>query len=247
MNLRLTLTHASLMLRAMVRTPAFSVPVLLFPTMFYTIFALQYAKQSSAIADHMLASYVAFGVIGVTLFQFGVGIANERGRPFERYVRALPVSVATRFSARILVAAAFAMVAAGLIAIVGRLLTPVDFTAIQWLQLGLYAILGALPFVLLGVAIAYTAPAAGANPITNVIYLLCSFVGGLWLPPASLPSFAAAVSPYLPTRAYGELLWSVGRPGMPPMQWILSLVCFGAIFAGVAVAGYSRDEKSRYA
>ena len=247
MNARLVAVHTSLLLRALLRTPAFAIPVIVFPAMFYVIFALQFAKQSAAVAGQMLASYVAFGVIGVALFQFGVGIANERGRPWERYLRTLPISVETRFAARVLVALFFAIVSGGLVAILGAFLTPVDFTPAQWLLLACYTLTGAVPFVLLGVAIAYVVPAAGAIPITNIVYLLCAFAGGLWIPPQFLPKFAAVISPFLPTRAYGELLWSVGERGHEPVRWLIALACFALAFAVIAVIAYRRDEKSRYA
>lgn len=235
------------MLRAIARTPAFVIPAVVFPAMFYGIFALQFAKGNATIADQMLGSYVAFAVIGVALFQFGVAIANERGRPWERYLRSMPVSVETRFVARILVAGLFAAASGGLVALLGALLTPVSFGPQQWIALALYALGGAVPFVMIGIAIAYVVPAAGALPVTNIVYMLGAFGGGLWIPPQYLPGFAAAVSPYLPTRAYGELLWSVGTPGHDPMHAIWMLLAYTVAFSAIAIAAYRRDERVRYA
>lgn len=247
MNLRLVLAHAALIFRAIARTPAFAIPAVVFPAMFYTIFALQFARSSPALADQMLCSYVAFGVIGVALFQFGVAIATERGRPWERYLRSLPASPEVRFVARIIVATAFAAAAGGLVALLGALLTPVTFTAVQWLELAAFSIAGAVPFVMLGAAIAYVVPPAGAMPVTNIVYLLCAFAGGLWIPPQFLPHFAAVLSPYLPTRAYGELLWGIALPGHDPTRWLLALAAFAFVFSIVAILGYRRDERTRYA
>jgi ABC-2 type transport system permease protein len=247
MNLRLVMSHASLVALAIARTPAFAVPTILFPAMFYTIFALQFARGNPGIADQMLASYVAFAVMGVAVFQFGVSIAAERGRPFERYLRSLPVRPEERFAARVLVAVGFAAVAGLFVALIGALFTPVTFTAVQWVQLAVYALAGAVPFVMMGLAIAYLVPAAGALPVTNIIYLLCAFAGGLWMPPQFLPNFAAVISSYLPTRAYGEVLWGIALPGHDVARWFIMLAIFAVAFSVLAIAGYRRDEKSRYA
>jgi ABC-type sulfate/molybdate transport systems ATPase subunit len=59
----------------------------------------------------MTLAFVVFAIVGVTLYQFGVGIAQQRGRPWERYLRALPVSTAVRFIARIVTAVLFGLLA----------------------------------------------------------------------------------------------------------------------------------------
>lgn len=246
MNVRLLGVHAAEMSRELVRIPAFAIPTVLFPAMFYTIFGMAYAKTSSQIADAVMCSFVAFAVIGVTLFQFGVGIAAERGRPWERYVRTLPVSLDTRLGARIVVAMLFGLASAGLVAVVARIFTPVDFTAAQWFALALYAAIGAVPFVLIGIAIAYWVAPRAALPITNVIYLLCSFAGGLWIPPQDLPHIAAVVSPYLPTRQYGNLLWSIASGGERGGA-LFVLAIYAIAFSAIAAIGYRRDERARYA
>jgi ABC-2 type transport system permease protein len=246
MNVRLLGVHAVEMSREIVRLPAFVVPTVLFPAMFYAIFGLPYAKASSQIADGVMCSFVAFAIIGVTLFQFGVGIAVERGRPWERYLRTLPVSFDTRLGARVAVAVLFGLAAAGLVAIVARVFTPVDFSPLEWLELALFATIGAVPFVVIGIAIAYWVAPRAALPVTNVIYLLCSFAGGLWIPPQDLPHVVAMVSPYLPTRQYGNILWSIANGG-DRAQGLIGLALYALTFSVIAAIGYRRDERARYA
>jgi len=242
---RLTLAHTRLMLRDLLRSPAYVIPTIFFPSMFFLIFAVPYARRVDR-ADFVTLSYVAFAIIGVTLFQFGVGIAAERGRPWERYLRTLPVGAFVRFAARIACALAFGLCAAALVALTARLTTPMDFSPAQWLRLGLYAAAGAIPFVLFGIAIGYWASARAAVPIANVFYLLLSFAGGLWLPPQFLPGIAASISPYLPTRQFGELLWSILGAG-DAARALPALAIYSLVFAVLAAIGYRRDERTRYA
>jgi ABC-2 type transport system permease protein len=246
MNVRLLRIHAASMSRELLRIPAFAVPTMLFPAMFFVLFGLPYGRQSAEIANAVMCSFVAFAVIGVTLFQFGVGIAVERGRPWERYVRTLPVSMDTRMAARVAVAMLFGLGAAGLVALVARVFTPVSFSLTQWLELAIYCAIGAIPFVLIGIAIAYWVPPRAALPVTNIVYLLCSFAGGLWIPPQELPHAVAVISPYLVTRQYGNLLWSIAN-GANLLQALLVLAIYAVAFSAIAAIGYRRDERVRYA
>lgn len=242
---RLIVAHTRLMLLDLLRSPAYVIPTIFFPSMFFLIFAVPYARQAAA-ADFVTLSYVAFAIIGVTLFQFGVGIAAERGRPWERYLRTLPVGAFVRFAARIVCALAFGLCAAALVTITARLTTPMDLDAAQWLRLAAYACAGSIPFVLFGIAIGYWASARAALPIANIFYLLLSFAGGLWMPPRFLPGIAASISPYLPTRQFGELLWSIVGAG-DAAHALPSLALYSLIFAILAAIGYRRDERTRYA
>jgi len=242
---RLILAHTRLMLLDLLRSPAYLIPTIFFPTMFFLIFAVPNARQPAR-ADFVTLSFVAFAIIGVTLFQFGVGIAAERGRPWERYLRTLPAGAAVRFAARIACALAFGLCAAALVAITARLTTPMDFGPAQWMRLGLYAVAGAIPFVLFGIAIGYWVSARAALPIANIFYLLLSFAGGLWMPPRFLPGIAATISPYLPTRQFGELLWSIVGAG-DATRALPALAVYSIVFAILAAIGYRRDERTRYA
>src|SRR5581483_1934803 len=61
------------------RMKSYSLSTLLFPTMFYCFFGLSMGRESQGgimpMARYLLATYGAFGVMGATLFAFGVGIA----------------------------------------------------------------------------------------------------------------------------------------------------------------------------
>lgn len=241
---RMLALHIQSQMLGLLRVPSFLVPTLLFPTMFFVLFALSLAKSTPAAAGPIMLAYVAFAIIGVTLFQFGVGVAVDRVLPWERYIRTLSAPISTRFTARVIVAMLFALCASVGVVLVASLTTAVHFDAIQWLRIGLCTLLEGIPFTLFGVAIGYwTAPKA-ALPIANICYLLLSFAGGLWIPPAYLPHFAQVISPYTPTRQFANLLWSA--PNTISVHALSALALFAACFAVIAAVGYRRDERARY-
>jgi ABC-2 type transport system permease protein len=242
--MRLTLHHARAQTIELLRLPAYVVPTLAFPTMFFVFFAVPGAGNRDS--DATLALFAGFAVLGVALFQFGVGIAAERASPWERYLRTLPAGPSARFGARLVSAVGFGGATAVLVTVTALALTPVSLQPSQWLLLGLTLLLGAIPFALLGVAIGYLASPRGALPIANVVYLGLSYAGGLWTTPEGLPDTVARVSPVLPTRALADALVSAVTPLPSTWQpWAILLACSVA-FGSAALWGYRRDEGQRF-
>jgi ABC-2 type transport system permease protein len=238
--------HTKVEFLDLIRWPGYVVPTVVFPAMFYSIFDLPFARTNARGADLLALAFIAWAVIGVTLYQFGVGIAQERGRPWERYVRTLPASVFVRFSARTATALIFGVITAALVALVARIFTPIDLTLVQWLRVLFYAIAGGVPFVLIGITIGYWVSARASVPTATAVNLLLAYAGGLWMPPQYLPHFVATISPYLPTRQFGDLLWSVVGE-VTPWRAVAGLALYTLIFGILAAVGYRRDERKRYA
>ncbi len=245
-SLALVRAHTRVAFLDLLRWPGYVVPTVVFPAMFYVLFDLPYARTQADIADATALAFIAFAIVGVTLYQFGVGIAQERGRPWERYLRTLPTSAAVRFGARLVTALIFGVMTAAVVAIVARALTPLDFTATQWLRVLLYCIAGGIPFVLIGISIGYWTSARAAVPVATACNLLLAYAGGLWMPPQYLPSFVQRISPFLPTRQFADLLWSVTGDAHV-LRAVSGLAVYGLIFGIIAAAGYRRDERKRYA
>jgi ABC-2 type transport system permease protein len=241
--MRLALVHGVAQLRQLARHPSFLVPTLALPVAFYALFGL---SQTTANATVLMASFAAYAILGVAFFQFGVGIAIEREEPWEAYLRTLPASIAVRFAGRLGSALVFAAASVAPVLVLAAMVRPVSLSASGWLQLAVALAAGAIPFALLGIALGYWVPAKGALAVANLLYLGLAYAGGLWTGPTGLPHAIDAVAPYLPTRQWGEVLWSaVGTSGNAGRHW-LALLGFGVACAAAAVAGYRRDEGRRF-
>jgi ABC-2 type transport system permease protein len=227
----------------LLRYPAYLVPTLILPSVFFLFFV---SPGPSGEATVRMATFAGFAVIGVAFFQFGVGIAIDRSSPWEAYLRTLPVGPSVRLASRLVSAAVFACAAAALLVVTALLTTGASLPAARWAELGAALMAGIVPFAFLGIALGYWAPAKGALPIANLLYLVMSYVGGLWILPSRLPDAVGSVSRFLPTRALADGL--VATAGGAPVDWgaWASLAGFAALFAWIAVAGYRRDEGRRF-
>jgi ABC-2 type transport system permease protein len=243
--MRLIGAHVRAKVQELLRIPGLLVPTVLFPCLLFLFLGAPNAHTPAAAAV-FVGSYTVVAMLGVALFQFGVNLADERATPWEVYLRTLPIAPQTRLIARILTALAFATVACGLLVVVALVLTPLSSAAVDWLRFVLVALLGGLPFALGGIALAYIASPKAATPLANVLYLLLAFAGGLWVTPDSLPPLVAGISPSLPTRQYGELVWSAVRGQSWPQEAVAGLLVYTLLFGVLAIWAYQRDQGQAY-
>jgi len=78
------------------RIPIFALSTILFPVMFYVLFGIVMAPSGASRAEaatYLLATMACYGVMGVAMFSFGVGIAMERGQGWLQMKRASPMPV----------------------------------------------------------------------------------------------------------------------------------------------------------
>jgi ABC-2 type transport system permease protein len=241
--MRLVLVHARAATLELLRYPAFSIPTLALPAIIFVLFGLPRAEGR---ANILLASFAGYAVLSVAFFQFGVGIAAERTRPWEAFLRTLPVGTGTRLAARGLSAGVFATAAVAAVLAVAVPTTSPQLGTDAWARLLVALVLGSIPFTLLGIALGYWLPSKAALPVANILYLTLSYAGGLWTGPTGLPHIAQRIGSALPTRVWGETLWApgLGQPWL--MRDWLELLGYGVAFALLAAWGYRRDEGRRY-
>lgn len=242
--MKLALLHARAGATELFRLPAFAVPTIGFPSLFFLFFAVPgFAADEPELAT---ALYAGFAVLGVAFFQFGVGIAAERATPWERYLRTLPLAARTRFAGRILSALAFGAASAAAVVGVALLTVSPELSVSGWIKLATALLAGSVPFALLGIALGYLASPRSALPIANVVYLALSYAGGLWTGPEQLPNALERVSRFLPTRAFADLLAGAALDlDLHARDWIV-LVLYTVAAGLLAAWAYRRDEGERF-
>jgi ABC-2 type transport system permease protein len=218
------------------RTPAFAVPTLLFPPMFYLLFGLLLNRGSANAAHYLFATYSVFGVMAPSLFGFGVGVAIERERGWLALKRVAPMPPGAYLLSKMAMAMLFALIIYVVLASMAFGIGGVRLPAAQWFVLGVIAMSGVMPFCALGLMIGSRANASGAPALVNLIYLPMAFLSGLWMPLAMLPAVVGKVAPLWPAYHLAQLaLATVGRgDGSTALPHIAALVAFTAACFAIA-------------
>jgi len=220
----------------MLREPAFGIPVIAFPAMFYLLFGVLLGKGSGGAAQYLLATYGVFGVIGAAMFGFGVTIAMDRERGYLRLRRALPTPPGAQLLAKMAMAMLFATIISLVLALLAATLGGVSLAPSQWAGLFAVNVSGILPFAAIGLYVGTLVGGNAAPALLNVLYLPMAFLSGLWLPLSMLPDWLGRLAPAWPAYHLGQLaLKVVGHDdGRAPWLHLLVLAAVTVVFFALA-------------
>lgn len=227
----------------LVRTPAYSLPTLLFPVMFYAFFGLVMLPGQSL---GLLCTFATFGVLGAALFSFGVGIAMERAQGWLLLLRAAPAPVYA-----VIVGKAFGAMLFGLVIVVMMSALAAAFGGVrlhtsQWLGLAAVLTAGTLPFCLMGLALGLWLEPKAAPAVVNILYLPLGFLSGLWIPASQFPPVLQSLAGWLPPYHLAALALDI--TGAKPADWgaaLANLGVFTLLCGAATVIGWRRLDGSR--
>ena len=234
------------------RLRTFSVSTLFFPVMFYVLFGIVLPKAGpdrAETATYLLATMACYGVMGVAMFSFGVGISMERGQGWLQVKRASPMPLPAYFLAKIVNAMVFAVAISLLLLAVGGAFGGVRMPVLMQLKLISVLVLGSIPFSAMGLAVGYFAKPNSAPAVVNLIYLPMSFCSGLWIPIFILPKVLQNIAQVLPPYHVAQLALNAIHMGPYPNpvgRHVEALVGVTLLFLGIAAYGYWRDEGETY-
>jgi ABC-2 type transport system permease protein len=219
------------------RQRAYTFSTLAFPAMFYLFFGL--LNRSAHIggvgaAKYILVSYSVFGLLGASLFGFGVSLAIERGEGWLELKQASPMPPFAHLVARLANCLVFSLVILATLLVLGVTLAGVRFGAMELVKLALILLAGTVPFAALGMLIGFVAPSSSAAGIVNMIYLPLSFCSGLWIPVQFLPRVFQKIAPALPSYHLAQLAQATIGAANPGSNWVhwevligFTLLCLG--------------------
>jgi ABC-2 type transport system permease protein len=227
-----------------IRNPAFALPAILFPALFYIFFGVLMNQHNPEAATYLLCTYGTFGIIGPALFSFGAGLAVERGQGWLDIKDASPMPGSAQIISRLLVSMAFSVMVLVSLGLVALTMTDVSLSLAQVLTLSTILIFGGLPFCLLGLTLGLLLKAESAPAVVNLVYLPMSFLSGLWIPITMLPSFLQSFAEFLPPYHLSQLaLKVVGLDsGGPVGKHLVILAIFSIIFFGLAIMTFNKKS-----
>ncbi|MFB9238832.1 ABC transporter permease [Plantactinospora siamensis] len=151
-----------------------------------SLFSGSYPGSDVTAAQYLAPSMISAGVAATTFVNLGGGIATDRDDGTLRRLRAVPMPATAYFVGKIMQAAVVSAAEAALLLTVGMVLfgvrLPVD--ARHWLTLGWVFLLGATACAMLGIAVTgLIRSARSAAAVTQLPYLVSSFVSGIYVTP----------------------------------------------------------------
>ncbi len=245
-------------LRQNVRVPEYAIGVLGVPVILYAMFGLSNAGQrlpgGTDVGTILVGSFAAYGVVSLTIFTFGVDVAQERGKGWLRRLRSTPMPMWAYFLAKMTMALVFTALIVALITLAATAVGGVDMDWTRMARTTLVLLGGTIAFSTMGFALAFWARPKAASAIGNLVFLPLSFVSGFFQPLSSLPQFLQDAAPWLPTYHFGRLVWAQIAPavdvealtGRPVeslgghLAWVAGTF---AVFGALTVVGYLRDGR----
>lgn len=245
--MRLALVHARFQLLETIRVPISVVGSAFFPAAAMIFFVVPYAGKDPRGATFATASMVVFSVMSSNIFQYGVGVAEDRAQPWDPYTRTLGTGPGPRFAGRVLAGLALTYLSLIPVVIIAAVWTSATITLPEFTAAALTVLVAAVPFTLLGLTIGYWLPSKAAIVVAQVVFFPLAFGGGLLTSPDTEPHFVRLVAPWLPTRGVAELMWSAVGDFRPRPLALVMLAVWVVLLAGLAGWAYRRDEGRRYA
>lgn len=212
--LRIYLLEAGYEFLRLLRTPAFAIPTIAFPAVFYAIFGLLIPGQWGGYqkALYLLANYGVFGIMGPALFGFGVSVAMERQSGWLELKRVSPMPPGAYLFAKLAMALLFGFLVVLVLGVLAIGLGGVRIDAATALHLLAVLMLGIAPFCALGLWMGSLARGQAAVAIVNLVYLPMSVLSGLWMPLFVFPMWLQKLAVVFPAWHLSQLaLGAVGQ------------------------------------
>lgn len=240
--------HVRALVVETLRVPIAVIGTLAFPALSLLFFVVpnRAVADDPVFATAAVASLAVFAVMVSALFNLGLTVAEAREKPWDPYLRSLPLPAAVRISAQLTATSVFSFLAIVPVLVVGGLATAAEVDLIG-LVLGIVVLaLTSIPFLLLGAVIGYAVSSKAAIAVIQVVMFGFAFGGGLFLPPQLFPDWLETISRFFPSRHARELVLATVE-GAAPVWWaLLGAVVWTVLLAAVALWLYRRDEGRRY-
>lgn len=210
------------------------------PVGFFALFSGLYGGFDAggvSTGTRMLATFGTFGVVGVTLLNPGIGVADDRERGWLRHKRVTATPIPVTLLAKVIATIPYSLGVLLAMTAVAGVQGNLESGAGTWFRLAGTLVLAALPFSLVALAVGFLATPNATTAILNAIYIPSAVASGLWIPLEQLPDVVGdTLAPLLPTYHVAQLgLAQIGVGSAHGHVWpLLVFTGLGAVAAGLA-------------
>jgi ABC-2 type transport system permease protein len=177
------------------RNPAFSIPTLAFPVLFFFLIGFMFGafKAKSAVIDvptYVFCGFVTMAAMTPGIFGFGIGHAQEREQGLLTLKRALPMPPLASLIGAVNMSIFATVLATALLSIAASAFGVVHLSFAQFVAVIATASLGAVPFCAIGLLIGMLTSGRAAPAVANIVFLIFLYFSGLFV---QLPKAIATV------------------------------------------------------
>jgi ABC-2 type transport system permease protein len=218
-----------------------------FPVIFYMLFVGNH--QPNRIVDgtvqwktYLLVTMCSFGSLVASLTAGGARLSSERATGWSRQLRVTPLPGWSYLVTKIVATLLVVLPEVLLVEVVGVGFGGVHLSIAQWFELTALLWVAALPFVVIGIFVGWTAQAETAFPVVVGLLFVLGYFGGLFTPVDKLPHALQVVAHILPSFHGAALGISLldGR-GLGFSHWLV-LVAYAVVFGAVLLVRHRREE-----
>lgn len=245
MSMALTYTLNSA--RATFRNSRFIIFTVALPLVMYLLFNGLYGGKSEtnagiSVSAYLMVSMAAYGGLGAAI-NAGARIAIERQTGWNRQLRLSALTPRAYLISKSAVSLLVALPAILLVFLAGALVGHVHLPVATWLSAGFGVWLALIPFAMAGLVIGSVATVDSVQPLTMLVYMAMSILGGLWFPVDQLSPFLRGLAKVLPSYWVGETGRSVlGGEGVSGTG-LLVLAAWTAGLGLIGVMAYRRSGR----
>ncbi|HLU73343.1 MAG TPA: ABC transporter permease [Nonomuraea sp.] len=242
----LVLAHTRYQVIEQIRVPIGLLASGLFPAIAMLAFAVPFVGDDPVGSTLSMGSMMLLGAMSAALMGLSISVAMDREQPFNPYLRTLPAGPFPHFAGRILTTTALMLVSTVPVILVAALFSEADLAPARLAGMVGAALAGAVPFMLIGLFVGLMMPSKGAIAVSQILFFPFAIVGGLMLPPQIMPEFLQVISPYVPSRGGGELVWWAATGATPGTAALVALVVWTVAAGAAAAWAFRRDEGRRF-
>ncbi|MFL5298655.1 MAG: ABC transporter permease [Phenylobacterium sp.] len=225
----------------LLRTPAFSIPILAMPLFFYSFFGVVLAGKTAVaqMANSLFVGWTVYGVMGPGLFGFGILVAVERNQGLLTFKRALPMPTGSYLASKLMMAFVFAVVVMAMLVVLAVSIGHVTLPLATLVRMAAVMSLGVIPACAVGLFIGAYAPASSAAAFANITYLSMAFLSGLFFP---LSGFLHQIRWIWPTYHLSQLARASGglKAEGQPLVHVAALIAVTVILVALAARKLAR-------
>jgi len=240
----MALSYTLISARSTLRNGRYLVFTVALPLVLYLMFNSLYGNDTTDnglnVAAYLMVSMAAYGAMGATITA-GARIAIERQVGWNRQLRLTALSAQGYMVAKAAIAMLVAIPAIVLVFAAGAVVGHAQMSIAQWFESGIALWLGLIPYAVLGMIIGFVASIDAAQPLTMIVYLTLSILGGLWFPVEQFPTFMQHVAKALPSYWTAEIARAPLTHIGIPLTGVLVLAVWTVGLTVVGMAAYRRS------